>query len=160
MKHLKFHFFLLSLCSIIFTSCDKEDEPDINWYKSSLCEQLVGTSWQLYSIVDYWNDGTEASRSDRLRPQIYTFTNESANVNYALCKNPFVLEMYNTDSGITEKGTWFIIGDKWINGNVSPSIQGEVVGLTSDCLQLRFDYDDPVGCGCDYSIDFYKRVYR
>lgn len=159
MKHLRYLLFF-ALCAIICTSCDKEDEPSKGWQDSTLCQQLVGTSWQLYSIVFYWNDGTEADRSDRLRPQIYTFTNESANVNYSSCKNPLVLEMYNTDSGKTEKGTWFIIGNKWINGNVSPSIQGDVVALTSDCLQLRFDYDDPEGCGCDYSIDYYQRVYK
>lgn len=66
--------------------------------------------------------------------------------------------MYDSDSGETKQGTWFIIGDKLINGNVSPSIQGDVVALTSDCLQLRFDYDDPIGCGCDYSISYYKKT--
>lgn len=158
MKYLKFIVIFL-LYAIVCTSCDKKDEPETNWQNSTLCHQLIGTSWQLYSVVNYWDDGSEVNRSDRLRPQIYTFTNERANVNYALCKTPLVLEMYNTESGTTDKGTWFIIGDKWISGNVSPSIQGDVVAFTSDCLQLRFDYDDPEGCGCDYSIDYYNRVY-
>ncbi len=68
--------------------------------------------------------------------------------------------MYNTDSGITKKGTWFIIGNKWIAGNVSPTIHGDVVALTSECLQLRFDFDDLIECGCDYSIEYYKRIYK
>lgn len=162
MKTIKLFKVLLtfSICLSLCTSCDKEDEPNADWQNSTLCHQLVGTSWQLYSIINYWDDGTEVSQSNRLRPQIYTFTNQLANVSYTSGSNPYVLAMYNTETGTTVTGTWFIIGYKWINGNVSPSIQGDVVSLTENCLQLRFDYDDPVGCGCDYSIDYYQRVYK
>lgn len=147
----------MSLCLVITTGCDK-DEPNQNWQSSILCQQLINTSWQCYSIVNYWNDGSESRRSDRIRPQIYTFKNESANANYVLCKTPLVLEMYNTDSSETKIGTWFIDNNKRIISNVSPSISGDVVSLTSDCLQLRFDYDDPEGCGCDYSVSYYKNI--
>ncbi len=159
MKYLKI-FFILDICLSLCTACRESEEPCTSWQDSKLSQQLIGTSWQLYSIIDYWDDGTEISQSNRVRPQIYTFTNQLANITYATCKNPYILEMYNTESEETKQGTWFIIGSKWINGNISPSIQGEVVALTSDCLQLRFDYDDPIGCECDYSIEYYKRVYK
>lgn len=61
--------------SLLCNSC-KDDEPDLSWTKSELSQRLIGTQWQLYSIVDYWNDGTEKRRYDKLRPQIFYYTSE------------------------------------------------------------------------------------
>jgi len=159
MKNFKL-FFIVTLCLVLCAACDNEDEPDISWQSSVLCHQLVGTSWQLYSIVDYRADGSEVSQSNRLRSQIYTFKNSLADVgNSTHSHKPYVLEMYDTDTNETEQSYWWLDG-KYLWGMSSPSIMGDVVSLTSDCLQLRFDYDDPIGCGCDYSIYYYQRVNK
>lgn len=158
MKNLKF-LFIFSLCCILCSACDKENEPETAWQNSELCHKLAGKSWQLYSIINYWADGSEVSQSNRLRPQIYTFRNTPAYfANSTNIHQPYVLEMFDTNTNETKQSYWYL-DEKYLWGMSSPSIMGEVVSLTSDCLQLRFDFDDPIGCGCDYSVSFYQRVY-
>lgn len=152
MNYLK-NLLTISVVFLFVTSCNKEDDPIKNWQDSRLCHELIGTSWQLYSIIDYLDDGSEVGQSNRLRPQIYTFTDVLAPSG----TNRYVLEMYDSDSNITKKSEWYINGT-FLWGFSSPSIMGDIVSFTNDCLQLRFDYGDPIGCGCDYSISFYKRV--
>lgn len=151
---------LVLTLSNMLISCSKDDEPDDSWKDSELCHKLVGTSWQLYSIVDYWNDGSEARRSDRLRPEIYTLTGQNSDeTNLVNCRRPYISQMYDTNTNETKTSNWWLMeNNTWLHTGHSPCMQGKVVYISSNELQLRFDYDDPEGCGCDYSIEYYKAV--
>ena len=79
----------------ILSGCGTNDEgPDYSWKDSSLCHQLIGTSWQLYSIAWYHNDGMEVKRSDGLRPIIYTFTDEEVET-HTDWGITYVIKVYN-----------------------------------------------------------------
>lgn len=141
---------------ICISSCDKEDEPIGQWKDGALCQKLIGTSWQLYLIVDYWNDGSIADQSERLRPQIYSFTDKIPKNNFGKWDS-YEIEMRNINDNSIQKGSWCLDGN-YLWSSVSPSIMGEIISISSSELQLKFEYDNPEGCGCDYSIDYYRRV--
>lgn len=162
MKHNNFVYFCISSLITIagVASCNNDDEPNESWKDSTLCKQLVNTNWQLYSIVDYWGDEKEVDRSDRVRPQVFTFTSEP-------CPDfpkRYLMYEYNTIIDEIKSGPWYIDGDFIYTGAGMVGPFGTIVKLTSSEFEVRYDYADndeeAQQYGCDYGIEYYSRVYK
>lgn len=143
--------------SLFLTSCE-EDKLDLSWTKSELSQKLIGTQWQLYSIVDYWIDGSEVRRSDGLRPQIFYYSSEPyANFSFNGLQM-LKVSYYDTKTGETRSAGWCIEGNYLRTGlNLAPL--GTIVMLTPTEFKVRYDYattvEEAQNYGCFYSISSY-----
>lgn len=159
MKNNKILTFAMIIGFSLFCNSCKDDEPDMSWTKSELSQKLIGTQWQLYSIVDYWSDGTETGRSDRLRPQIFYYSSEPYE-NYSVDGLQMLkVSYYDTDTGETRTAGWCIDGNYLHTGlNLAP--MGTIVTLTPTEFKVRYDYattaEEAQKYGCFYSIWSYK----
>lgn len=145
--------------SMLITSCSDEVQSEDNWKESSLCHQLIGTSWQQCSLTIHSKDGSIAYEDNDVRSYVYTFTNQEVNNEHlSEYKHRYVLEVYNIETKETKYGDWYLAGEKILYASCTPPFNGEVISLSSEYLKIRTDYDDnsPITGELDYSIRIFK----
>lgn len=142
----------------MMSSCNEDVKSDDDWKNSTLCHQLIGTSWQRCSSVIYSKDGSIAYEDNDVSPYVHTFTDkEINNENLAEHKHRYVLEAYNINTKETTSGDWYLISDKTLHAWCAPSFYGEVISISSDYLKIRTDYDDsPIAGDLGYKIEIFK----
>lgn len=144
-------------CSVVACSDDKPAEMDDSWKKTTLCSQLSNTSWQLYSIVWYSENGIEVDRSDWVRPGIFTLTSEDYSDNDVSTTywNGKIYAPLSFKVDGEYEGYWYIADNTLVTSKVI--FWGQIHNVSSDQLQLILYYDEPID-GSAYQIEYYKRV--